>query len=118
MNSMLRRGSAMSGWLSQTVPTRSLSQRLAFDQTLMLGLAATLVLALSGCGSTPVNHAPVEDRSVAQPAPVAVATPVKPPPGFENAGKPGYYAAKPGDTLIRIGLENGQSYKDLSLIHI
>jgi lipoprotein NlpD len=43
-----------------------------------------------------------------------VATAVKPAPGFENAGKPGYYAVKPGDTLIRIGLENGQSPKDIA----
>jgi lipoprotein NlpD len=39
---------------------------------------------------------------------------VKPPPGFENAGKPGYYTVKPADTLIRIGLENGQSHKDIA----
>jgi lipoprotein NlpD len=43
-----------------------------------------------------------------------VAAPVKPAPGFENAGKPGFYTVKPGDTLIRIGLESGQSYKDIS----
>jgi lipoprotein NlpD len=35
-------------------------------------------------------------------------------PGIENAGKPGYYAVKPGDTLIRIGLESGQSHKDIA----
>jgi lipoprotein NlpD len=35
-------------------------------------------------------------------------------PGFENAGKPGYYTVKPGDTLIRIGLEHGQSAKDIA----
>jgi len=40
--------------------------------------------------------------------------PVKQPPGFENAGKPGYYTVKPGDTLIRIGLESRQSHKDIS----
>ena len=37
----------------------------------------------------------------------------KPLPGAENAGKPGYYTVKPGDTLIRIGLETGQNWKDL-----
>ncbi len=37
----------------------------------------------------------------------------KPLPGIENLGKPGYYAVKPGDTLIRIGLESGQNWKDL-----
>ncbi len=39
---------------------------------------------------------------------------VKPLPGAENAGKPGYYTIKPGDTLIRIGLEHGQSWKDIA----
>jgi lipoprotein NlpD len=29
-------------------------------------------------------------------------------------GKPGYYTVKPGDTLIRIGLEYGQSWKDIA----
>jgi lipoprotein NlpD len=37
----------------------------------------------------------------------------KPLPGAENAGKPGYYTVKPGDTLIRVGLETGQNWKDL-----
>ena len=31
-----------------------------------------------------------------------------------NTGKAGYYTVKPGDTLIRIGLENGQNWKDLT----
>jgi lipoprotein NlpD len=49
------------------------------------------------------------------PAPsVPSATPAKPLPGAENAGKPGYYTVKPGDTLIRIGLDNGQSWKDIA----
>lgn len=38
---------------------------------------------------------------------------VKQLPGFENAGKPGYYTVKPGDTMIRIGLENGQNWRDI-----
>jgi lipoprotein NlpD len=90
------------------------------------GLAAALAsLLLAGCMTPPPssNRAPVEDRMggnrVVAPAPTtgAVATPVpeapKPPPGIENLGKPGYYAVKPGDTLIRIGLESGQNWKDL-----
>lgn len=87
------------------------------------GLAVLAVaLALAGCG-TPVNRAPVEDRgtsvgSAARPQPAASAAPVLPDPkllpGAENAGKPGYYTVKPGDTLIRIGLENGQSWKDIA----
>jgi lipoprotein NlpD len=50
--------------------------------------------------------------------PVAPADPrtqaVRQPPGFENAGKAGYYTVKPGDTLIRIGLDHGQSYRDIT----
>jgi len=78
----------------------------------LVGMAA---LALVGCGSVPLSHAPVEDRSSGtQPAStVGSAAAVKPPPGIENAGKPGYYTVKPGDTLIRIGLETGQSHKDI-----
>ncbi|MDE2419388.1 MAG: peptidoglycan DD-metalloendopeptidase family protein [Burkholderiales bacterium] len=80
-------------------------------------LAVAGVLALSGCGSKLLNHAPVEDRGSMGTAPVvgdARTQPVKQLPGFENAGKPGYYTVKPGDTLIRIGLETGQSHKDIS----
>lgn len=39
--------------------------------------------------------------------------PTRPPPGIENAGKAGYYTVKPGDTMIRVGLETGQNWKDL-----
>ena len=41
-------------------------------------------------------------------------TPAKPLPGAENAGKPGYYTVKPGDTLIRVGLETGQNWNDIA----
>jgi len=81
-----------------------------------LALAATL---LSGCTLTP-NRAPIEDRGVGtRPAAAGgtavatVAEPTKVLPGAENAGKPGYYTVKASDTLIRIGLENGQNWKDL-----
>jgi lipoprotein NlpD len=79
-------------------------------------LVASLVVVLSACGSKPLNHAPVEDRAsvpsrMETPAPVA---PVKQLPGFENAGKAGYYTVKPKDTLIGIGLEAGQSHKDIA----
>lgn len=86
--------------------------------------AATVaaVLLLAGC-ATSRNQAPVEDRSgsarAPNPAAVAVVPPVDPAqkeapkPGAENAGKNGFYSVKPGDTLIRIGLENGQNWKDL-----
>lgn len=80
-------------------------------------------LLLSACG-TSLHQAPVEDRNP-QPAKTAAAVPaaaasapatpeVKPPPGAENAGKPGYYTVKPGDALIRVALDNGQSWRDVA----
>lgn len=79
------------------------------------GLLIVAMLVIAGCGSRSINRAPVEDRRA--PAAQVVMDPntqaVKQPPGFENAGKPGYYTVKPGDTLIRIGLENGQSWRDI-----
>ena len=90
---------------------------------LVVGFSVAVAgLVLSGCG-TRLNKAPVEDRGTssssalaqqaAQPGTV-VGAPAKPLPGAENAGKPGYYMVKPGDTLIRIGLESGQSWKDIA----
>ncbi|MFM8608880.1 MAG: peptidoglycan DD-metalloendopeptidase family protein [Burkholderiaceae bacterium] len=35
-------------------------------------------------------------------------------PGAENAGKPGFYTVRPGDTLVRIGLDNGQNWRDIA----
>ncbi len=35
-------------------------------------------------------------------------------PGTEHAGKPGYYTVQRGDTLMRIGLDNGQAWRDLA----
>lgn len=87
-------------------------------KTGFMWVGAGLALALLGaCGSKPTHPAPVEDRGAGtQPAPQTDnrTVPVKQPPGFENAGKPGYYTIKPGDTLIRIGLETGQSHKDIA----
>jgi lipoprotein NlpD len=94
------------------------------------GLLIVLSLAsLAACTSAPRNRAPVEDRPVgARPAAQAPApTPagsnpagsvVAPSgaigPNAENAGKPGFYTVRPGDTLIRIGLEAGQSWRDIA----
>lgn len=83
----------------------------------------TTSLLLSACG-TSLQRAPVEDRNPQQPKASAPAAPasaasapaaeVKLPPGAENAGKPGYYTVKPGDALIRIALDNGQSWRDVA----
>jgi lipoprotein NlpD len=78
-------------------------------------LAAALLVA-AGCASRSPTNAPVEDRGTGTRArhrgPSMPATSSNL-PGFENAGKPGYYTVKPGDTMIRIGLENGQNWRDI-----
>ena len=87
------------------------------------GVLALAAVLLGGCTNLP-HRAPIEDHSPGAKPPVAVgaapsaaalapADATKPLPGAENAGKPGYYMVKTGDTLIRIGLENGQNWKDL-----
>ena len=101
----------------------------------LMVIAALLV----ACGSKQLRPAPVEDRTVAtghknttdpaEPAQgakpgqsssvtheasaAAAPTPAGL-PGAENAGKPGYYTVKQGDTLARIGLEVGQPYSDIA----
>ncbi len=92
----------------------SLSARLS-----LVMAAAAVGSLLVGCGSTAIHRAPVEDRGSQAKKPSAAvvdaaAQAAKLLPGYENAGKPGYYSVKPGDHLIRIGLEHGQSYKDIA----
>src|ERR1700761_7642106 len=88
-------------------------QRTSLNVPLTVTQRSVCVLALSllmtACASR-LDQAPVVDRSGggvlttqgAQPA-----VPLGPPP-------PGYYRVKPGDTLYRIALENGQNYRDIS----
>lgn len=80
----------------------------------------TLLLAaalLAGCASPRRSPAPVEDRGGA-PRSVTVAPapgePARVLPGAENAGKPGYFTVRPGDTLLRIALESGQNWRDIA----
>jgi len=80
-----------------------------------LSLALTLgLLGLVACGSKGINRAPVEERVTGIGTSAGVTPVVKPPQGFEHAGKPGYYTVKPGDTLTRIALEHGQSPRDIA----
>ncbi|HEY6510588.1 MAG TPA: peptidoglycan DD-metalloendopeptidase family protein [Burkholderiaceae bacterium] len=94
-------------------------------------VAAACVAA--GC-ATSRQPAPVEDRNpVSRPAAPSLPSPTTTAPtpagatpapsvvvdatakpGIENAGKPGYYTIKPGDTLIRVGLETGQNARDIA----
>jgi len=82
--------------------------RLTVDFTVAQRGAAVFALCLLTACATRLDQAPVVDRTApsgttaAQPA-----VPLGPPP-------PGYYRVKPGDTLYRIALENGQNYRDIA----
>ena len=80
--------------------------------------ALPLALLMTACGSQRLSSAPVDDRGS---VPSMRASAVKnassngqPLAGQENAGKPGYYTVKQGETLIRIGLDSGQNWKDIA----
>jgi len=81
---------------------------------------ALATAALFGCANSP-HRAPVEERTGTPRATVAAASPAVQPAASEPArsapgdsvAKAGYYIVKPGDTLIRIGLDSGQNWKDL-----
>jgi lipoprotein NlpD len=82
--------------------------RLNVDLTVAQRGAAAVALCLLTACATRLDQAPVVDRT----APSATAAaqppvPLGPPP-------PGYYRVKPGDTLYRIALENGQNYRDIA----
>ena len=74
--------------------------------------------AISGRGAP----APVEDRNKPKSQAVSKSTyetpraPTKKSAAIapaDTAVKPGYYSVKPGDTLIRIGLDHGQNWRDI-----
>jgi lipoprotein NlpD len=74
-----------------------------------LSLTLLAAAALAGCSSTAVNRAPVEDRG-------AMVQTVDPAtlPGAENAGKPGFYTVRPGDTIMRIATEVNQPWREIA----
>ncbi|RYF14595.1 MAG: LysM peptidoglycan-binding domain-containing protein [Comamonadaceae bacterium] len=81
-----------------------------------LGLLLAIAM-LAGCAAPRRAPAPVEDRSAPRSAVVVTPAPGEPArvlPGAENAGKPGYYTVRPGDTLLRIALESGQNWRDVA----
>ena len=98
------------------------------SNTYQLSLSCIAFVLLTGCvGFGRSVPAPVEDRPYgkskstpslpAQPNPssggpgqLSQAKPVAP---TENINRPGYYTVRPGDTLIRIGLDHGQNWRDI-----
>lgn len=82
-----------------------------FDGRRVTGwLGVLLIATLAGCAN-PINQAPVEDRSTGRVAHRAETNKPAAPP---VEAKPGTYIVKPGDTLMRIALENGQAWRDLA----
>ena len=100
-----------------------------------LGLTVLCLMAtcaLVACSTKPRGPIPVEDRVAGQnpvrtqqqtqvqrqqASPVAVSSPVSmgnTMPSAENAGKPGYYSVRSGDTLTKIALEHGQAWRDIA----
>ncbi|MBS0355378.1 MAG: peptidoglycan DD-metalloendopeptidase family protein [Proteobacteria bacterium] len=71
-----------------------------------------LALLLTGCATK--SPAPVAERTTrpAGSVPEKTETPAVPPQ--PRVARPGYYIVKPGDTLIRIALDNGQNYRDIA----
>jgi lipoprotein NlpD len=85
------------------------------------------VISAAGCTSTR-HRAPVEERATASRPMAAASAPATVPAAAADprvtpttttapdAGtpRPGTYVVKPGDTLIRIGLETGQNWRDIA----
>ncbi len=83
-------------------------------------MAVCLALMVQACSTTRSTPAPVEDKKGVNSQGVWVSAGLAkisnspgPAMGSENAGKPGYYTVKQGDTLIRIGLDQGQNWRDI-----
>jgi lipoprotein NlpD len=81
---------------------------------------ATVLVAgvLAGCASSSRTPAPVEDRTpmvLRSPSTPGMAVePARPLPPQDNSGKPGYHTVRPGETLIRIALDSGHTWKDIA----
>lgn len=77
---------------------------------------ATLVLAVTtACAPMKPHRAPVEDRAGAPlTPPSSAAKPSDAKPPAPEPARLGFYTVKPGDTLIRIALDQGQSWRDVA----
>lgn len=80
-------------------------------------MAATLLVAvLTGCQTPKPHRAPVEDRvrpSAPIGAPATTATTEAKPAAAAEA-RPGFYTVRPGDTLIRIALDQGVGWREVA----
>jgi len=105
------------------INTRTCMLRLIITSplTLHLMLALCVSLFLNACSTSRTTPAPVEDKKGVSSQGVWMSVGVAkisnasaPALGSENAGQPGYYTVKQGDTLIRIGLDQGQNWRDVA----
>lgn len=96
----------------RAMQTNNEQARLTAAQRVICALALT---TLAAC-ATRLDQAPVVDRSSALSTGASAATPVgaSQPAIPQGPPPPGYYRVKPGDTLYRIALENGQNYRDIA----
>ena len=111
----------------QTLQVKSKMQR--FLQISLLALLPVTAIQIVGCSTPMPTRAPVVDRStgnisgnnvvVTKPsidAPAFAPIDSKPLPNLMNsqhAGKPGYYTVKPGDTVMQIGRNTNQNWRDI-----
>jgi len=85
-------------------------------QTVLRISLALALLQLAACTTPKPHRAPVEDRGA---VPVESAGPATPlpearTPAPQEPVRPGSYVVKPGDTLVRIALDHGLSWRDLA----
>jgi lipoprotein NlpD len=95
----------------RVMPRTSLKVPLTAAQRSVCVIALTLLTACA----TRLDNAPVVDRSgtLGTQSSQAAAGQAQPPVPL-GPPPPGYYRVKPGDTLYRIALENGQNYRDIA----
>ncbi len=101
---------------------------LSFKRTMLSAFLAALALVMAACASKASRTVVVEDRPIGRAPAGSTASRVPTPDvgsatssgvgastdAASNAGKPGYYTVKPGDTLVRIGLDHGQNWRDIA----
>jgi lipoprotein NlpD len=104
---------------------QKISKIQSFVQVGAMTLLSAVALQLAGCSTPMPTRAPVVDRStgnvnnVNKPsvdAPAFAPIDSKPLPNLMNsqhAGKPGYYTVKPGDTVMQIGRNTNQNWRDI-----
>ena len=78
-----------------------------------IALAVAGAAVLGGCSSSAINRAPVEDRGMTARATMPTVDPATL-PGAENAGKPGYYTVRQGDTIMQIARDHNTQWREIA----